>query len=75
MPSCFFELWFSFLSPLFCWQVVPYDGLWIDMNEASNFCSAVHCTLPDKPHPGAITDCFLDCSDDNATRWDLPPYK
>ncbi|XP_004299087.1 PREDICTED: alpha-xylosidase 1 [Fragaria vesca subsp. vesca] len=59
-------------------ELVPVDGLWIDMNEASNFCSG-KCTIPKgvqcpKPGiPGWI--CCLDCKNITNTRWDDPPYK
>ncbi|OIW02272.1 hypothetical protein TanjilG_15155 [Lupinus angustifolius] len=59
-------------------ELVPIDGLWIDMNEVSNFCSG-KCTIPQGKQcptgtgPGWI--CCLDCKNITSTRWDDPPYK
>lgn len=58
-------------------DLVPIDGLWIDMNEVSNFCSG-KCTIPtDRPCPGAGPRwiCCLDCKNLTNTKWDVPPYK
>ncbi|XP_012463676.1 alpha-xylosidase 1 [Gossypium raimondii] len=58
-------------------ELVPVDGLWIDMNEASNFCSG-KCTIPEgKQCPsgtGPGWECCLDCKNITKTRWDDPPY-
>ncbi|KMZ62575.1 alpha-xylosidase, family GH31 [Zostera marina] len=60
-------------------RLVPIDGLWIDMNEASNFCTG-DCKLPTThscPIPGNEKPwiCCLDCKNITNTRWDDPPYK
>ncbi|CAK8574094.1 unnamed protein product [Lathyrus sativus] len=61
-------------------ELVPIDGLWIDMNEVSNFCTG-KCTIPKGrfcPLQGEKlpnSTCCLDCINITSTRWDDPPYK
>ena len=38
-------------------EKVPFDGLWVDMNEASNFCTGHVCEMP----PDGLMD-FVDRS-------------
>ncbi|WJX21413.1 NAD(P)H-dependent D-xylose reductase (XR) [Trifolium repens] len=61
-------------------ELVPIDGLWIDMNEVSNFCTG-KCTIPKErfcPLQGEKlpnSTCCLDCTNITSTRWDDPPYR
>ncbi|XP_057830354.1 alpha-xylosidase 1 [Cryptomeria japonica] len=60
-------------------NTIPFDGLWLDMNECTNECSGI-CSLPkdgDCPRKyGQIaSECCLICSNANSTIWDDPPYK
>lgn len=66
--------WWTKETQLFHDQV-PFDGMWIDMNEVSNFCTGTSCawngTIVDD-----LTSCYLQCPDkDNHTKYDVPGYK
>lgn len=75
------EYWTDQLTAFY--EMVPMDGLWIDMNEVSNFCNVdgtgqvCSNTAPKGcPAPGASqTDCCLVCTSvDGSNALDFPPY-
>ena len=76
------EYWTSELSKYF--EKLPIDGLWTDMNEASNFCnldgSGQVCVNNDPEHCPTGDDatqlnCCLTCSTiDTQNSLDFPPY-
>lgn len=58
-------------------KVLPYDGLWLDMNEPANFCTGSLCWY-DPAVPCDVLDvCCMTCDNrpEVLTRWDNPPYK
>ena len=65
-------LWWTNEVQLFHDQL-PFDGMWIDMNEVSNFCTGTYCTW-NGTILGGVTACYLQCTDSH-TKLDEPPFK
>jgi alpha-D-xyloside xylohydrolase len=60
------------------YKVIPFDGLWLDMNEPSNFCGGPNCHFPPgttvcPPHK-VIYECCMICDNTHLDRWNDPPY-
>jgi alpha-glucosidase (family GH31 glycosyl hydrolase) len=56
-------------------KVIPFDGLWLDMNEPANFCGGPTCYYPPEIEVcPQIDECCMICDNTNLDRWDDPPY-
>lgn len=59
------------------YKVIPYDGLWLDMNEPANFCTGSLCWYDPAVPCDVLDECCMTCDNrkEVLTRWDNPPYK
>ncbi|TMW62653.1 hypothetical protein Poli38472_005271 [Pythium oligandrum] len=54
-------------------KMLEYDGIWIDMNELSNFCPGTSCKRYEGRQCPDGSSCCLQCTDDK-NKWNYPPF-